>query len=70
MCMHVLLYVFVCLNRVFRESSGISPVVRLTHSRDHTQRVVFAAHKVREREREKRERSIVNGSFITKTSTI
>ena len=34
------------LCRVFHEAGGIPPVVRLTQSREHTPRVIFAAHKV------------------------
>ena len=37
---------FLYLCRVFREAGGIPPVVRLTQSREHTPRVIFAAHKV------------------------
>ncbi len=32
--------------RVFRENSGISLIVKLTRSKDHTPRVIYAANKV------------------------
>lgn len=32
--------------RSFRESGGLTPMVRLTHSKEHTPKIIFAAHKL------------------------
>ena len=44
--MYLSLFLFL---RMLRDQDGIAPVVRITQSREHTPKIVFAAHKVREK---------------------
>ena len=57
--LHVLSLLLPSLLRKLWQCHGLDHVVKLTHSKEHTSKIVFAAHKVeRERERE-RERTLL-----------